>query len=134
MMAKNSIFVRTSGLVLLALALLALTALLVFSGAAPALAGTVDTTGPGCLYFVPVEGDVRIKVITRDTESGLAFIAVTAQKNLEGTDVPDFIIGTDELVVVTGDVADEGADARILVQSWDVAGNSSSCVGNYHAP
>jgi hypothetical protein len=133
-MAKNSTLTRSTGFVLLAIALLALTAFLILSGANPALAGEPDSNPPGCLYTVPVVGDARIKVLIRDTESGLAGLEVTNSKNLEGWVFEDWTVGQTGHTVISGDVDNEASNARINVRAWDVAGNVANCVGNYFAP
>ena len=135
-MAKTSTLFRTSGLLLVALALLVLSAFLILSGTNPVLAGNGgDVTGPGCISYVPVVGDTRIKITLRDTESGLASITANAHKNVNlPFVVPAFDPGYTFGVTGTIEVTDPGANARIGVLATDVAGNSTSCAGNYFAP
>ena len=134
-MAKNSTLVRTSGLLLLALALLVLSALMILSGTNPVLAGEpVDTTAPGCIAFVPVVGDARIKVTLRDTESGLDSITVTNTRNIGGWDIPSFPSGYTFGVTSTFEVDVDSDNARAQVRGTDVAGNATNCTGDYVGP
>ncbi|HUF37532.1 MAG TPA: hypothetical protein VMN57_03325 [Anaerolineales bacterium] len=133
-MAKTFTMVRMSGLLMLALALLFLSALFILSGTNPVLAGVADTTGPGCVSYVPTIGAARIKVTVRDTESGLDSISVVQTKNIGSWEIPSFPSGYQYGITSTFEVANSSANARVHVRAVDVAGNTTDCTGNYIAP
>ena len=126
---------RRAGIVLLALALvLLISAALPGSGTFSGLGGLVDTNPPGCLAFVPGSGPARIKVIFRDTDSGLDSIDVVNTRNISSIDIPSFPSGWLNGVTSTAAVSNPASGARVQLRGTDVAGNTKTCTGNYMPP
>ena len=133
-MVNKSALISKSSFLLLALAMLLLSAFFILSDASPVLAGAGDSTGPGCLAFVPITGDPRIKVTMRDTDSGLSSFTLINWKNIAGVDMPSFSPGTTNGVTFTADVNVDSSNARAQFRGTDMAGNETECTGNYFAP
>lgn len=131
-MATRTTMFRISGMVLITFALLALAAFFALSGVNPVLAGSGDVTGPGCISYVPVIGETRIKITLRDTESGLASIEAINHKNVnQPFQLPSFPPGYTFGVTGTIDVTNTSLGARVGVRATDMAGNTTVCSGDY---
>ncbi len=82
-----------------------------------------DRTAPSCEISNPGQG--QIEATLQDTGSGLAEINVRS-RNLT-VDIPDFIPGTTDPVVVKGTIINPNRTATLIIKAVDEAGNRSYC-------
>jgi hypothetical protein len=86
-----------------------------------------DTTPPEC-YLLSVDPGppMAIEIFTQDTGSGMADISVLDSDNAT-VNIPMFMVGTTDPVIVDAGKVDQSLPAFILLQVTDVDGNSTEC-------
>lgn len=91
------------------------------------LAGGVDTTPPICeMVRVYDKPPVTLEVRTQDPESGLERIDVLMDNNANVI-VPAFAVGTNAEVLVEAEKIDASQSSQVMLEVFDVAGNSTVC-------
>jgi hypothetical protein len=86
-----------------------------------------DVTPPSCSGNPTAGPPAAVTVSLQDTESGLASVTATQTSNAS-VDIPSFVSGSLEVLVVTLTQVDPYQPTRVELTSTDVAGNPGTCV------
>lgn len=87
----------------------------------------VDTLSPSCAVTGGSAGPpATLEITIQDDESGLAQINVLISNNVS-INIPPFTVGTNDPVVVVATKLDQSQTSMVLLQAFDVAGNSIIC-------
>ncbi len=90
-------------------------------------APVVDTISPSCAVTGGSAGPpATLEITIQDDESGLAQINVLIANNAS-INIPPFTVGTNDPVVVVATKLDQSQTSMVLLQAFDVAGNSIIC-------
>lgn len=90
-------------------------------------APAVDTLSPSCAVTGGTPGPpATLEITIQDDESGLAQINVLIANNVS-INIPPFTVGTNDPVVVVATKLDQSQTSMVLLQAFDVAGNSIIC-------
>jgi hypothetical protein len=86
-----------------------------------------DADPPTCILFASHPGPpAQIEIKVQDTGRGLLGVETTVASNAS-VDVPSFVIGTQDEVIVTATKIDPAMSSRVELQVSDLAGNLTVC-------